>query len=50
MVSLLYDPNDNIEEAMGGFRFETVGEICAMKVLPKVHVYTRIQSTSVYVM
>ena len=37
MASLLYDPHDNMEEALAGFKFDTVGEICAMKTLPKVH-------------
>ena len=37
MASLLYDPHDNQEEALAGFKFDTVGEICAMKTLPKVH-------------
>ena len=33
---LLYDPNDNLEEAKRGFHFNTVAEILAMKSLPKV--------------
>ena len=41
MASLLYDPHDNQEEALAGFKFDTVGEICAMKTLPKVVRATR---------
>lgn len=32
----VYDPNDNLDEALKGFLFETVGEILSRKKLPKV--------------
>lgn len=35
----LYDPNDNLDEALKGFMFETVGEILSQKKLPKVSRY-----------
>ncbi len=34
--SPLYDPNDKIEEAKRGFWFNNVGEILALKIMPKV--------------
>ncbi len=34
--SPLYDPNDRIDEACSGFFFSTVGDMMAMKTLPKV--------------
>ena len=32
----LYDPNDNLDEARRGFKFETVGDMMSRKTLPKV--------------
>jgi len=34
--SPLYDPNDRIDEAKQGILFNTVGDMMAMKTLPKV--------------
>ena len=34
--SPLFDPSDRIEEAKRGFTFNTVGELLALKTLPKV--------------
>ena len=38
---LLYNPNNNVEEAEAGFLFETAGSIMAMKSLPHVVCATR---------
>ena len=34
--SPLYDPNNNMDEARRGLKFETVGDIMSRKILPKV--------------
>jgi hypothetical protein len=40
--SVLYDPTNNVKEAMQGFRFETVSDLLAMKgTLPRVIRATR---------
>ena len=38
---VLYDPHQNVEDAMKGYHFETVGELMAMNNLPKVIRATR---------